>query len=49
MTVVVGVNAFHGDAAAAAVHDGRIAGAVAEERFTRRKHQAGFPSGGSWG
>jgi len=59
VTVVVGVNAFHGDAAAAAVHDGRIAGAVAEERFTRRKHQAGFPtqalswvveeaSGGDW-
>ncbi|MCB9828351.1 MAG: carbamoyltransferase [Planctomycetes bacterium] len=44
MTVVVGVNAFHGDAAAAAVRDGHIAGAVAEERFTRRKHQAGFPA-----
>ncbi len=43
MSVVVGVNAFHGDASAAAVRDGRIVAAVAEERFSRRKHQAGLP------
>jgi carbamoyltransferase len=43
MSVVLGLNAFHGDAAAVAVRDGRVVAAVAEERFTRVKHQAGFP------
>ena len=44
MTAVLGVSAYHGDAAAALMVDGRLAGAVAEERFTRVKHWAGFPS-----
>jgi carbamoyltransferase len=45
MTVsVLGISAYHGDAAAALIVDGRLAGAVAEERFTRVKHWAGFPS-----
>ena len=40
---VLGINAFHGDAAAVTLSGGRIAAAVEEERFTRIKHWAGFP------
>src|SRR3984893_17952254 len=41
---ILGINAYHGDAAAALIKDGRIVAAVEEERFTRVKHCAGFPS-----
>jgi carbamoyltransferase len=41
---ILGVNAYHGDAAACLIHDGRIVAAVEEERFRRVKHWAGFPS-----
>jgi len=41
--VVLGVNAFHGDVAAALLVDGRVMAAVEEERFNRIKHTAGFP------
>ena len=44
MTLILGINAFHADAAAALIEDGRIIGAVEEERFRRIKHWAGFPS-----
>ena len=44
MTAVLGISAYHGDASAALIVDGQLAGAVAEERFTRVKHWAGFPS-----
>ena len=44
MTAVLGISAYHGDAAAALIVDGRLAAAVAEERFTRVKHWAGFPA-----
>ena len=44
MTFILGINAFHADAAAALVKDGRIVGAVEEERFRRIKHWAGFPT-----
>ncbi|MFN5464201.1 MAG: carbamoyltransferase [Cyanobacteriota bacterium] len=44
MTLILGINAFHADAAAAIVKDGTIIGAVEEERFRRIKHWAGFPS-----
>jgi carbamoyltransferase len=44
MTLVLGINAFHADAAAALIRDGDIVGAVEEERFRRIKHWAGFPS-----
>jgi carbamoyltransferase len=44
MAAVLGISAYHGDSAAALVVDGCLAGAVAEERFTRVKHWAGFPS-----
>lgn len=42
--LVLGVNAYHGDASACLLVDGRLVAAVEEERFTRRKHQAGFPA-----
>jgi carbamoyltransferase len=41
---ILGINAFHGDAAAALVQDGRLVAAVAEERLNRQKHCAGFPA-----
>jgi len=42
--IVLGLNAYHGDAAAALLVDGELVAAVEEERFTREKHQAGFPA-----
>ena len=41
--IILGINAYHGDAAAAIVKDGRLLAAVEEERFNRFKHCAGFP------
>ena len=41
---ILGINAYHGDAAAALIKDGRIIAAVEEERFNRVKHCAGFPA-----
>ncbi|MDA2932714.1 carbamoyltransferase [Acidobacteria bacterium AH-259-D05] len=40
---ILGINAYHGDASAAIVADGKLVAAVEEERFTRIKHTAGFP------
>ena len=40
---VLGISAFYHDSAAALVEDGVILAAAQEERFTRRKHDAGFP------
>ena len=40
---ILGLSAFYHDAAAALVEDGRIVAAAQEERFTRRKHDAGYP------
>ena len=42
--IVLGINAYHGDASACLVRDGRIIAAAEEERFRRIKHWAGFPS-----
>jgi carbamoyltransferase len=39
----LGINAYHGDAAAAITKDGQLLAAVEEERFNRKKHCAGFP------
>jgi carbamoyltransferase len=44
MTAILGLNAYHGDAAAALVVDGELVAAAEEERFTRVKHAAGFPA-----
>jgi carbamoyltransferase len=41
---ILGINAYHGDAAAAIVRDGELIAAVEEERFNRVKHCAGFPT-----
>ena len=41
---VIGVSAFYHDSAAAMIEDGRIIAAAQEERFTRKKHDAGFPA-----
>lgn len=40
---ILGINAYHGDAAAALIKDGQLLAAVEEERFNRVKHCAGFP------
>lgn len=45
MTAILGISAFYHDSAAALVVDGRIAAAAQEERFSRVKHDAAFPSG----
>ncbi len=42
--VILGINAYHGDASAAIVVDGQLVAAVEEERFNRIKHCAGFPA-----
>jgi carbamoyltransferase len=41
---VLGINAYHGNASAAIVCDGRLVAAVEEERFNRVKYAAGFPA-----
>ena len=42
--LILGLNAYHGDAAAAIIRDGDLIAAVEEERFNRKKHCAGFPT-----
>src|SRR5436309_15880230 len=42
-SIVVGLNAYHGDVSAAVLRNGRLVAAVEEERFRRIKHYAGFP------
>lgn len=41
---VLGISCHYHDAAAALLVDGHLAAAVQEERFSRKKHDAGFPS-----
>ena len=41
--IILGINAYHGDAAAAVLVDGELVAAAEEERFNRKKHSAGFP------
>ena len=41
---ILGISAFYHDSAAALVRDGEIIAAVQEERFTRKKHDPGFPT-----
>jgi carbamoyltransferase len=43
-SIILGVNAYHADAAACIVRDGKLLAAAEEERFRRIKHWAGFPS-----
>ncbi|MCP4190291.1 MAG: carbamoyltransferase [Planctomycetaceae bacterium] len=43
MTSILGISAFYHDSGAALVVDGKIVAAAQEERFTRKKHDYGFP------
>ena len=43
MTAILGLNCYKHDAAAALLIDGELVGAAEEERFTRRKHDPGYP------
>ena len=40
---ILGISAFYHDSAAALIADGEIVAAAQEERFTRKKHDPGFP------
>src|SRR5437016_6709637 len=40
---ILGLSAFYHDSAACLVRDGKIIAAAQEERFTRKKHDPGFP------
>src|SRR5262249_22766645 len=42
--IILGLNAFHADSAAALVRDGLLVAAAEEERFRREEHWAGFPA-----
>ncbi len=44
MTRILGISAYYHDSAAALLCDGEILAAAQEERFSRKKHDAGFPS-----
>ena len=43
-TAVLGISAYYHDSAAALLVDGEIVAAAHEERFSRKKHDSGFPS-----
>ena len=40
---ILGISAYYHDSAACLVRDGKVIGAAQEERFSRKKHDAGFP------
>src|SRR3989454_4313656 len=42
--IILGLNAYHADAAACLVIDGQLVAAAEEERFSRTKHWAGLPT-----
>src|SRR5579862_7391318 len=41
---VLGISCYYHDAAAALIEDGTLIAAAEEERFTRKKHDSGFPT-----
>ena len=41
---ILGISCYHHDSAAASLENTTILGAAHEERFTRKKHDAGFPT-----
>ena len=43
MISILGISAFYHDSAAAIVIDGKIIAAAQEERFSRKKHDSGYP------
>lgn len=44
MAAILGISAFYHDSAAALIVEGNIVAAAQEERFTRKKHDSGFPT-----
>ncbi|MGD2079574.1 MAG: carbamoyltransferase [Nitrospirota bacterium] len=40
---ILGISAFYHDSSACLIHDGQIVAAAQEERFSRKKHDHGFP------
>src|SRR6185369_724637 len=44
MSLILGINAYHGDSSACLVRDGQLVAAAEEERFRRIKHWAGLPT-----
>ncbi|HWP65453.1 MAG TPA: carbamoyltransferase [Candidatus Limnocylindria bacterium] len=44
MATILGISAFYHDSAACLVREGAIVAAAQEERFTRKRHDAGFPA-----
>jgi carbamoyltransferase len=44
MTDILGLSAYYHDSAAAILHDGEVVAAAQQERFSWRKHGAGFPA-----
>jgi len=44
MTSILGISAFYHDSAATLIKDGKIIAAAQEERFSRKKHDARYPS-----
>ena len=44
MKSILGISAFYHDSAACLLKNGKIIAAAQEERFTRKKHDSGFPS-----
>ncbi len=40
---ILGISAFYHDSAACIVRDGELVAAAQEERFTRKKHDLGYP------
>jgi carbamoyltransferase len=44
MMNILGISAFYHDSAACLIRDGKVIAAVQEERFTRKRHDASFPS-----
>jgi carbamoyltransferase len=44
MATVLGISAYYHDSAACLVRDGEVVAAAQEERFTRKKHDSGFPT-----
>ena len=44
MSIILGINAYHGDSSACLLRNGQLIAAAEEERFRRIKHWAGFPA-----
>ena len=44
MKTILGISAYYHDSAAALIVDGAVAASAQEERFSRKKHDAGFPA-----